>query len=72
MKRINLRSVEQVVAVIDYSKFVTFRNGKIFMSQDILNLVKNAISLPSYDKANVDIVKKTITLVVYIDQIEIF
>ena len=72
MKKIDIRSVEQIVATIDYSKFVTFRNGKILTSQDILNLVKNAISLPSYDKANVDIVKKTITLVVYIDQIEIF
>ena len=70
MKKITLISVEQVVAVIDYSAFETWRAGEPIQTSDkILEKVKNAVELPKFHKCLVDCHKKTITLVVYIDSI---
>lgn len=69
MKKINVISVEQVVAVIDYSKFVNIREKATFTPNDVLEMVKKAFLLPSYDKAVVDFFKKTITLVTYSERI---
>ena len=69
MKKITLVSVEQVVAVIDYSKLVTVREKLTLTSTNVLDMVKNAIQLPYYDKAVVDFSKKTITLVSYSERI---
>lgn len=70
MKKITLISVEQVVAVIDYSDFETFRAGEPIQTSDkILERVKKTVELPKYHKCLVDSHKKTITLVVYVDSI---
>ena len=69
MKKIYVVSVEHVVAVIDYSKLVTVREKLTLTSTNVLDMVKNAIQLPYYDKAVVDFSKKTITLVSYSERI---
>lgn len=70
MKKITLISVEQVVAVIDYSAFETWRAGEPIQTSDkILEKVKNTVELPKFHKCLVDCQKKTITLVVYVDSI---
>lgn len=69
MKKINVISVEQVVAVIDYSEFVNVREKVTFTPNDVLEMVKKAFQLPCYDKAVVDFFKKTITLVTYSERI---
>jgi hypothetical protein len=69
MKKINIVSVAQVVAVIDYSKLVTVREKLTLTSTNILDMVKNTVQLPYYDKAVVDFFKKTITLVSYSERI---
>ena len=69
MKKINVVSVAQVVAVIDYSKLVTVREKLTVTSTNILDMVKKTVQLPYYDKAIVDFSKKTITLVSYSERI---
>ena len=69
--KINVISVEQVIVVIDYSKFVSVREKVTFTPTDVLNLVKHAMKLPCYDKAVVDFFKKTITLVNYSERISV-
>lgn len=69
MKKINVISVEQIVAVIDYSQLVTVRENLTLTSMNVLDMVKNAVQLPYYDKAIVDFFKKTITLVSYTERI---
>ena len=71
MKKINVVSVEQVVAVIDYSKLVTVRENLTLTSTNILDMVKKAVQLPYYDKAVVDFFKKTIILVSYTERITV-
>ena len=63
-----MKSVEEIVCVIDYSQFKTIRNGKITHScTDVLDLVKANISLPHYDNVKYDFNTKQITLVEYRD-----
>ena len=70
MKKITLISVEQVVAVIDYSAFETWRAGEPIQTSDkILERVKKTVELPKYHKCLVDSYRKVITLVVYVDSI---
>lgn len=69
MKKINVVSVEQVVAVIDYSKLVTVREKLTLTPTNVLDMVKKTVQLPYYDKAVVDFFKKTITLVSYSERI---
>ena len=71
MKKITLVSVEQVVAVIDYSKLVIVREKLTLTSTNILDMVKKTVQLPYYDKAVVDLSKKTITLVSYSERISV-
>lgn len=60
MKKINIFTENKVVAVIDYSKLVTVREGKIITGQDVLKMVKDV--LPEYDRSQIDFTTKTITL----------
>lgn len=70
MKKIIIKSVQEVVAVIDYSQYQTVRVGKpIQTSQDIIAIVQLAVTLPYYERYEVDFVNKTITLLKYSDQI---
>lgn len=69
MKKINVISVEQIVTVIDYSKLVTVREKLTLTPTNVLDIVKNTVQLPYYDKAVVDFFKKTITLVSYTEKI---
>ena len=70
MKKVTLVSVEQIVAVIDYSAFATWRMGEPIQTSDkILEKIKKHVELPKFHKCLVDSYKKVITLVVYVDNI---
>jgi hypothetical protein len=60
MKRINVFTENKVVAIIDYSKLVTVREGKIITGQEVLKMVKDV--LPEYDMSQINFSTKTITL----------
>lgn len=60
MKKIKVFTENKVVAVIDYSKLVTVREGKIITGQEVLGMVKDL--LPEYDRSQIDFSTKTITL----------
>ena len=67
MKKIKVFTENKVVAVIDYSKLVTVREGKIITGQEVLGMVKDL--LPEYDRSQIDFSTKTITLYTCADSI---
>ena len=68
MKKITIKTVEEVVLTIDYSQYVTVRSGKpIQTPSEIVKMLKETMQLPHYDKVNGDVFTKQIDLVVYKD-----
>ena len=68
MRKINLKTICEVVAIIDYSKFEHL-SKKGFRNSDIIELVKNHI--PPYDKSEVCLLDKKIVFYKYNDIIVI-
>ena len=68
MKKITIKTVEEVVLTIDYSEYVTIRPNKpIQTPSEIVRMLKKTMQLPYYDKVKGDVFTKQIELVVYKD-----
>ena len=68
MKKIVIKTVEEVVLTIDYSEYVTVRSNKpIQIPSEIVKMLKETMQLPHYDKVKGNVFTKQIELVVYKD-----
>ena len=69
MRKISLKTICEVVAIVDYSKFEHMTKRGFRNSSDIMELVKNHI--PPYDKSEVCLLDKKIVFYKYNDIIVI-
>lgn len=68
MKKITIKTIEEVVLTIDYSEYVTVRPNKpIQTPSEIVKMLKETMQIPYYDKVKGDVFTKQIELVVYKD-----
>lgn len=68
MKKITIKTVEEVVMTIDYSEYVTIRSGKpIQTPAEIVKMLKETMQLPPHDKIKSNVFTKQIILIVYKD-----
>lgn len=68
MKKITIKTVEEVVLTIDYSEYVTIRSSKpIQTSTEIIKMLKEIMQLPPYDKVKDNGSARQIVLISYKD-----
>jgi hypothetical protein len=69
MKKINIKTIKEVVAVVNFSDFEHMSKKGFRNSSEIIELVKD--HLPPYDKSEVCVFDKKIVFYQYIDVITI-
>lgn len=68
MKKITIKTIEEVVLTIDYSEYVTIRPDKpIQTPSEIVKMLKETMQLPPHDKIKGNVFTKQIVLVAYKD-----